>query len=184
MVPKISLLFLWSVSVFASTGSWNIDSELSSTQFLAVGKPSLLKIKGEGGKPFGVLKGEGGKYSGEISLNLENFKTGIETRDKHMKEKYLETSKFAVTKISIEGFPESCLDKLEGEKSCEFLGRLNLHGVEKPINGKVTAMRSGANIKLKSEFKINLTDYAINIPSFAGVTVADEVTIQSDLILK
>jgi polyisoprenoid-binding protein YceI len=54
---------------------------------------------------------------------------------------------------------------------------LKLHGVEKPVSGTFDLSGSGASPKLAAKFAIKLSDFGIGIPSFAGVTMADEVAV-------
>src|SRR5262245_62020670 len=71
-----------------------LDPAAGSTEFHAVGRPSMLKITGKGPGPKGEIKAEGSKVTGSFSVDLNAVTTGISMRDHHMKEKYLQTDKF------------------------------------------------------------------------------------------
>lgn len=101
----IAGVFLSTAAQAAPSISVELNAEKSPVGFTAVGRPSALKIKGEGAKATGALKSAGDSLEGEISANLDVFQTGISLRDHHMKEKYLETGKpgfsSAVLKLSL-----------------------------------------------------------------------------------
>lgn len=167
LIPSISLAF-------------PVDSGNGKVEFLAVGKPSAIKIKGEGKGPQGELqlKKSGAQFSlnGELTVDLDSIDTGIGLRDRHMKEKYLETAKFktAVLKIKEATLPASAL---EGAGEYSLPGLLTLKGVEKPVQLKVKLEPEGDKIKSISFFKINLADFPIEVPKYAGITVANDVDV-------
>jgi polyisoprenoid-binding protein YceI len=164
------LLFL-SQSLNAST----IKVTSGEVQFKAIGKPAMLKILGESNGLSGELKTNQNTLAGTVELDMSTLTTKLATRDKHMKEKYLEVEKYpkSFLKFSKIGNP---IDKLiKGEiQETDFEGDFTLHGVTKPISGKITFSNPNT---ATSQFKIDLTDYSIDIPSFAGITVAKEVEI-------
>ncbi len=157
----------------------------SKIEFLAVGRPSMLKIRGIA-KPEGeakVLEGslseKSGILSGKASFALSTLDTGIALRNRHMKEKYLETAKFpnaelALTELKL---PKELLSG-EGEaKAVPFQGTLTVHGVPKPVSGKVDVRRAGSTMHLSFEFGTKITGHGIELPSFMGVTVAEDVQV-------
>jgi polyisoprenoid-binding protein YceI len=167
--------------LFPSLNAQTLDlTEGVGVEFNAVGKPSMISITGTGGKAVGQLALKDGSASGEFTVDLNSFTTDMDTRDEHMKEKYLETSKEgfdkAILKISQKGLNIKSFP-LEGTWAPKNLkGLLTLHGVTKEVLLVPNVSFNGASAKGEVSFKIRLQDYAIEIPSFAGVTVADEVT--------
>jgi len=141
--------------------------------FLAKGRPALISIKGEGEGAKGVLREEGGLLQGELSFLLSTLKTGIELRDQHMKTKYLETEKFPETVLTIKGLPKPPVGS-----PTPFEGSLRLHGVDSAVKGVVTLSEAAAEKILKAEFTVKLSQFKIEIPSFKGITVAEDVTVQ------
>ena len=139
-------------------------------QFKAVGKPGFLRINGEGGKPTGTLSNDGKNTTGEFRCDIEPFHTGIDLRDKHMKEKYLETGKYPQALLSLKEYALGA-----GERP--FKAALTLHGVTRDIEGTAEAKSHDNRWTIGADFKINLKDFTIDIPSFAGVTVAELVNV-------
>ena len=141
--------------------------------FVAVGKPGFLRINGEGGLVKGIVKKVGTSISlVEMSVNLDSLKTGLDLRDSHMKEKYLETNKFPDAVFSAVNLQLTCPDVSETVQ-----GNLTLHGVTKPVSAAVKGTCDETKIAGEADFDIILGDFAIDIPSFAGVTVAEKVKI-------
>lgn len=179
----IAITFYFPLLAFGAVVQMDIVKDTSEVTFLAVGRPSAIKIRGEKGKPEGHLNfSPDGKSDGEFKLDLDQFVTGISMRDHHMKEKYLETQKdgnrFAIIKIMKIDFPaDFWSSKKMGEYP--FSGKLTLHGMTKEITGKVKIdERKPDSFRGNSNFSIKLTDYGIQIPSFSGITVAESVEIQ------
>lgn len=171
---------------FADKSSERIEVTGGATKFFAVGRPSALKINGEGAAPKGTIVIADGKATGELEVDLSTFKTGIETRDKHMKEKYLEVEKpeLRSARLSIlECAPPG--DFFQGESAkaegVPFKGKLRLHGVENDASGTVSLSRQGQAIKGEATFQLKIPDFKIDLPSFAGITVAEDVKVVASL---
>jgi len=124
--------------------------------FLAVGRPSMLKIRGE-------CHGEIlSRAPFEAVVKLESCKTGISLRDKHMKEKYLE----------VKVYPDATLRGQMPEAGA-FKGKLTVHGKEADVVGEV---KDGV-----LSFSTTISAHGIEIPQFMGVTVADKVEIEAEI---
>ena len=87
-----SFLFIINLSISSAT-EFELVKDKTNVEFEAKGTPSLLTIKGLKGKGSGIIKIIDNLLSGEIVVELNDFDTDIETRNEHMKEKYLETGK-------------------------------------------------------------------------------------------
>lgn len=145
-----------------------LSSGDGKVEFLAIGRPGFLKVKGEGAKPKGSVKIVDGKASGEFTVELSQFKTGIELRDEHMKEKYLKVGTHPTAVIRF-----SDIELKSGAGKTVVPAELELHGTKKPVS--LEAKLDG--LAVEATFKIKLTDFGIAIPSYAGVTVAEDVSI-------
>lgn len=148
----------------------------ANATFEAVGKPSLLKIKGHGARVSGNLTLAGSDARGKFEVALDQFDTGIELRNKHMKEKYLETGKFPTAILEIDSV-ELPKDFKPGSEvaGAKFNGRMTIKGVTKPVTGTVKV--SGANMAADADFVIDLEQFPIGVPSYMGVTVASSVNV-------
>ncbi len=169
------LVFMgWFLGTLAH-GATTVDLAKSAVtvEFLAVGQPSAVNIRGklkDGASISGVLHVAADSVSGEATLPLDALDTGMELRNRHMKEKYLETRTHptAVLKAIKLSLPA-------GEGPVPFTGELTLHGKTKPISGTATVKRP--QLGMSFDFKVSTREFGIDTPQFMGVTVADEVQI-------
>lgn len=147
-------------------------------EFLAIGKPSFLKVRGIGTAPIGELKLTGTKASGEFTFDLSTLDTDIALRNEHMKDKYLEVGKFPKATIRFKD-----VDAKEGAKST-IPAELELHGVKKTVSLDAELQPDGEAKKATGTFKFKLTDFGIAIPTHLGITIADEVTVTIESVLQ
>lgn len=128
----------------------------------------MIKISGKSEKLEGNIDFTKTQDLGTVQIDLNTFDTGMDTRNEHMKEKYLEVNK--------ENFKMAIfkLEKLIGEN---FSGKIRLHGVEKDISGKATSKIDDKSCSSHATFNLKLSDFAIEIPNYLGVTVAEDVEV-------
>lgn len=193
MVPKIKKIFLFLFvfilmnDLYANVLKFNPSN--TSVEFLVIGNPSAIKIKGEKAKVYGDMTLFKNNLNSNLKVDLNEFTTGIEMRDEHMKEKYLETQKaeYRYAQLSIIDYliPEDYWNNKK-ELNTEFNGKLTLHGVTKNINGRIIfpPYTKGNIVLTNANFNIKLTEFNIEIPSFVGITVAEEVKIEVKLPLE
>lgn len=176
-----SLMMLTILSFAVSASAFILKAEDGTVEFLAVGRPAAIKILGHTKGPTGTLdakkSGADVHLQGQAELDLDQIETGIGLRDRHMKEKYLETAKFKQATLSFKDFAVPALTlKNGGEATGPAV--LNVHGIEKPVDVRVK-FEAAKDGKLTGEFKfkLKLTDHGIEVPRFSGITVADDVEV-------
>lgn len=153
-------------------------------EFLAIGRPSLLRIKGSGVGVSGSIAVRDSKASGELRFSLASLATGISLRDRHMKETYLETEKHPEAILKLVEVPLSKGWSLQTSSMSEtpFTGLLRLHGVEKPVSGTFSLASNGSSaLTAEAKFEIQLSDFGVKIPTYAGITVANNVEVTASL---
>ena len=160
----VFVLSLFSCEAFSKSFEILQDKKNSVT-WVATGYPSLLKIEAEGGKVHGSGEIKDGMVSGTFWSALDEYDTGMDLRNKHMREKYLDTAKYPKAKL--------VLDPVKAD-SKKFSGMLEIKDTKKPVSGDFKV--EGNSIWAK--FRINITDYpSIGVPSYLGITVGDHVDI-------
>lgn len=169
-----SALVISSGLSFAAPINFAVDPSQSPAEFLATGKPGFLKIHGEGAKVSGSGVIDGNKLTGSFKLALDGFKTGIDLRDTHMKEKYLEVGKFPEAILTLD--PMDIAWPAE-TSSKAFTGKLTIKGVEKAVQGTLSLKKDGEKAVGNAEFTVKLADYPIGVPSHLGITVAEVVNV-------
>lgn len=152
-------------------------SSQSEAEFEAVGRPSMLKVKGHGARLVGEIHLSDTEIKGKFQVLMDGFTTDIDLRDRHMKEKYLMTKEHprATLELSPIALPKGW--KPGQTLSSAFKGDLTLKGVKKPVEG--TFKTDGTNMKTEATFTMKLSDFDIDVPKYMGVTIADTVTIKA-----
>jgi len=151
----------------------------SEVKFLAIGKPAFLKVEGKAKKLDVRAKIKDNKLTGDFIFNLSELTTGIDLRDEHMKEKYLELKKYPHVTLTLSEY------ELPSKKSeVKIPGMLNLHGVKKEVIVNAMLIPLEGKLQIIGELKVNLKDYAIEIPSFKGITIAKDVKIKVETEVK
>ncbi len=123
--------------------------------------------------------------SGKLTINVASIKTGIDLRDEHMRsEGWLSTDKFPNATF------ETTRVQFVSGTNYRVTGNLTLKGVTKVITTNATvrfikeseqtraARFKGDLVNVKTEFKIRLSDYNVQIPAQAKGKVGEVVTIK------
>ena len=179
----VPLRIFWLVFALQFSGAWAKAIDLSSgakVEFDAIGKPAMINIKGTGGRAHGTLSLKDSKVTGDFAVNLKDLTTDMELRDEHMKEKYLEVGKPGFDKAILKIDQKVDNAELPDRGAWEPLnlkGLLTLHGVTKEVPLTCKVMVADAMAVGTVAFKLRVQDFMIDVPSFAGVTMADEVSV-------
>jgi len=170
-MTKLILSMLLLIAPHALAAPYQFTKANNHVNWTAVGTPGFLRINGAGGAAEGKLEAADGKVSGELTVQLADYTTGLDLRDHHMKEKYLDVAKYPAAKLVLASQPYA-----EGKEST-ISGDLTIKDVTKAV--KITFTATGKNVQAK--FKINIKDYpSIGVPAHLGITVADEVEVLVD----
>lgn len=143
----------------------------ASVSMLATG-PGGLKIEGKTSEL--LVKEEAGKV--HFVVPLAHLDTGIELRNRHMRDKYLEVGKYPNAELVLDRaalkFPE---DGRESSGSAN--GTMTIHGQTKPVTVSYKAKRSGNSYDVSGSARVNIKDYGVDVPSYLGVTVKPDVDV-------
>ena len=117
-----------------------------------------------------------GRLSGAVEVDLRTLDTGIELRDTHLRDTYLEVDRsqnFARAVLSDIALDGADPRTFEGETA--FRATLRLHGVERSVSGVAELARTPDGIGVVAHFPVGLTDHAIQAPRYLGVGVRDQL---------
>jgi hypothetical protein len=144
--------------------------------FLTKANPGRVKIEGmaKSEDPSAisvesVLQGE--FLTIKTVLEMNSLDTGIELRNKHMKETYLETAKFPKSEFEMEPL------KISDGNEQKFKGTLTIHGKTIPVSGVVELKNSEKEIEVALHSTVKMTDFGIQQPQFMAIKVEDEVAL-------
>lgn len=176
-------LFVLTLSTLTLQAVTTLTTTSGEVKFTAIGKPGFLKIKGESKETFpsGSIKIENGNATGNFEFDLKSLDTGINLRNEHMKDKYLQVGQYPTAQLSIKNFPIDEKDLITNFKK-DFKGVLTLHNVTKDINGNIEF--TGSSKKAIAHFTIKVSDFKIDVPQYMGVTVSETVDIDTILQFK
>ena len=117
---SIALMFIGLYCLNAKAATVVLEKGTNDIEFVAIGRPSALKVHGrmaedEKNKKSvnGTLTLAGNALSGTATFHLDALDTGIGLRTTHMKEKYLETGKYPDSQLKFTEFklPQGFLTK-------------------------------------------------------------------------
>jgi polyisoprenoid-binding protein YceI len=116
-------------------------------------------------------------FEGSLAVDLRTVDTGIDLRNDHLREKYLEVDKGAgydqaiLSEVALQGVNADAAGK------GSFTGSLMLHGVKRTVSGPVDIRQAGTGWRVRASFPVNLPDYNIDKPRYLGVGVKDTVQV-------
>lgn len=177
----ILVLFLTSLSLssYAAT-QFKFSKDKGSIDGVAIGQPKALRIEIKGTGPSGDLVFKDKKLTGLLAVDLSDLKTGVDMRDRHMKEKYLEVEKYKTATLNVKevSLPENWNPKTKLDKT-KFNGELTLHGEKKDIEGTFDYKPSGDEAEVTATFDVIISDHKIDTPEFLKIKVTDKVEMKT-----
>ena len=124
--------------------------------------------------------GPDASYAGALRVDLVPLDTGIELRNAHLRDNYLEVARgeqfryAALTGIAL----ADPLPPGTARHETAFSGTLLLHGVEQTVAGEAELSRRDAGIRVQAAFSLSLEAFDIPPPRYLGVGVRDEVRVR------
>ncbi len=173
------LILLPSQGRTAEAPSWRVES--GATQVLVPLRPggAFAATTSSLGGALTLEPGKPARLTGELSIDLATIDTGISLRNQHLREKYLEVKKgkgFDKAVLSEIQLADAAGEAFEGRTP--FTGKLLLHGVQHPVDGTAEIRREGPGRRVRAEFPLQLTDFAIAPPLYLGVGVANRLLVK------
>ncbi len=123
----------------------------------------------------------------QVAIDLASLDTGIDLRNRHMREDHLETARYPQAVFRggrLLGAPA----RLEPGRTARFeiAGELDLHGVKRPLRAPVEATldASGGKQRLRvvARFPVSLSDYHIARPQFLVIRLAETQQVTLDAV--
>lgn len=200
-VARGVLVSLFAVSVLTSGAAW--------------AKPLHFMVEGgaddhvtfNSNAPVEVINGKTNKVTGKIKMDdsfkfdakhpfdiqftvdLNSLDTGIDLRDQHMRDNYLETSKYPKTTFKATSIKLAKKPDLKKSQVVDLVatGDFSLHGVtvKKTIPLKVAytpaAAKKPAAVRIQGKFPIPLQQHGIKRPEAAAMKIADTIYVDLDM---
>ncbi len=113
-----------------------------------------------------------------IVLKTDSFRTGMDTRDEHLREKYLDTLKFPEIRFEV---PAQAVALVPGAP-VKLRGSFLIKGVRKEAELPLTVTRADeAGLTVKARFPLDITHFGIPQPKFAIVKM--ETVLDADVTI-
>lgn len=169
-----------SIAVFAASRGGSVFSKHGAchVSFTASG-PGGVRIEGQTEEL--EVRDQGETFA--VVVPLRNLSTGISLRDRHMKEKYLETDKYPTAELKV-ARGELKVPAPGGSEEGSANGLLNLHGTEKKVPVKYRASESSGLYTVVASLHVNMGEFGIATPSFMGATVRPDVDVKASFHLQ
>ena len=100
MLKLITVIFFGLTSLNSFAAQYEVKPNESQISFKARGKPSFISINGQAPAAKGSLTEMDNVFSGEVLIDTNKITTGIDLRDSHLKDNYLEVAKFPMAKVT------------------------------------------------------------------------------------
>lgn len=150
----------------------------ASVRFTASG-PGGMVIEGKGSSLWTIDDGK----TVRVVVQLTAITTGMALRDKHMKEKYLETGKWPDAELVVNR-ADLKLPSAGAGAPTSASGTLKLHGVNRGTKFTYTATRDGDLYKVNGTVHVNMKDHDIAEPGYLGVKVKPDVDVSVSFVVK
>ncbi len=111
-----------------------------------------------------------------ITVTLTHLATGIELRDKHMREKYLETPTYPTATLTV---PRASLTlpPAGGSQAKDAQGTVTLHGQTRPSPFHYAVVNDNGAYRIDGALHVDMRDFGITVPNYMGLAVKPDVDI-------
>jgi len=181
MLPIIRLsIIIW--MLFAG-----LSTQLNAQIYMAEGgyvefvsTAPLLEFTGKSNHLAGLINFDENKVDFYVDLNT--IDTGINLRNRHMRDSYLETEKFPFAEFT--GSLVTPYDFEKGEvQEVTVNGIFTIHGVEQERDISGTLEKTAEGMMLKASWVVLLEDHDIRKPRVVFYELADEQTVSISILL-
>lgn len=183
---KLFILFIW-LPIIISAAEYHVDQSADNMVKFISDAP-IESFEGVTDKIDGYLYYEGDDLSNASALyfevDLNSIDTGIGLRNRHMREKYLETGKKnnRFTHFKGEIIKSDSVDANQYNVVTE--GNLFIHGVSNKVKVEGNVTKESDRLHIKCAFPVKLSDYDIEIPSIMFYKIDETMQLELDIYVK
>ena len=165
---------------FSAVGQSRYFTRNGKITFDATSSSSPEKIIATNDKATSMLDASTGQMEFAVLMKAFAFEKAL--MEEHFNENYVESDKFpkATFKGNIKNMSDVILTK-DGSYTTMIEGKLTIHGVTKDVVTTGTIIVKGSSIIAKSDFKILLADYGIEVPNLVKDKVGKEASISVNI---
>jgi polyisoprenoid-binding protein YceI len=177
----IALLFLHAP---ADVAEYHVDRD-SKNMVKFISDAPVEDFEGVTGHIDGYLLHEGKDlYRGSevyLEVDLRTLDTGIELRNQHMRDNYLETDTWPRTWYK--GAISNTWTDREGLKA-KVKGTIFIHGVERELTVVGLFLPTENGYRIRTSFEVKLTDFDIEVPQLMFMKIDEVMQLELDFYIK
>jgi len=167
----------------AAVYSLNSNAAVDSVLFESTAKLEFIEGKTKAVEGYFTFNPEKSTDSitGIIRVDLTTLKTGIDTRDQHMRDNYLETDKYPYAFFELVSIPDIPAVITAGkEYTVTGEGNFYIHEVYRKLHPSITftVHEGGELVQIETSFSINLEDYDIERPKLVFMKLAKTINVR------
>jgi len=141
----------------------------------------MLEFKGKSDHLTGMIDFDDNLV--DFYVDLTTIDTGINLRNNHMRDSYLETDKFPFAEFT--GSLNKMYDfEQAGKQEITTSGVFEIHGVEQEMEIKGSLEETNQGMRLEASWVVKLEDHDIRKPRVVFYELADEQTVNISILLK
>jgi len=176
----VNLLFILTLCFFVVENS-NAQAFASDDGYVEfVSSAPMLEFRGKSNQLAGLVDLE--KNLVDFYVDLNTLDTGINLRNNHMRDSYLETDKYPFAEFT--GKMVSDYSKLPRDaQEVTVAGTFKIHGVEREMEIEGTLTPDGDGLTLGASWIVKLEDHNIDRPRVVFYELADEQIVNISIKL-
>lgn len=180
-MKAFATMVLCTVFLFLPYHTIHAQSYMSESGYVEfVSTAPLLEFKGISNQLTGLIDMD--KSLADFYVDLNTLDTGINLRNNHMRDSYLETDKYRFAEFTgnlTQGFDPS----VKREQEVTVSGTFQIHGVERDIKVSGTLKPVESGLQLDASWTMLLEDYNIDKPQVVFYELASEQTVNISILL-
>ena len=182
LVKYVSAFTIIAVSALIIVSESSAQSYMSESGYVEfVSTAPLLEFKGTSENLTGLIDLEENLVDFYVDLNT--LDTGIDLRNNHMRDSYLETDTYRFAEFT--GELTSDFDpNLKNEQQVAVIGDFQIHGVEREMEISGTLRPTESGLQLDASWTVLLEDHNIDKPQVVFYELASEQTVNISILLK
>jgi hypothetical protein len=173
IMKRVSLFICICLSAIHARSQDILISKNASVSFFS--STVMEDIEGKSNTANSVINAKTKELIFKVSNTSFQFQKKL--MQEHFNENYMESDKFPFSKFSGKITDDIDLSK-DGNYTVSVAGNLDIHGVVKPYQGKVTLAIVQGVITAKTTFKVKIEDHHIKVPTLVFKNIAEFVEVR------
>ena len=166
----------------AGTYTVNGNRDTDTVSFASTAKLEFIEGKNHDISGYFTFPPESSADSiiGILKVDLRTLKTGIDTRDEHMRERHLHTDKYPYAYFelrTIRNMPQAV--EPGTEYTVDGDGYFYIHGNKRSLSATIQfIVKDNKQLQVTAEFSLNLDDYKIPRPKALFLKLAETINVR------